>query len=133
MSAPSFADEAATGSIDISITSARSTRGNMLVCITPDATRFPNCRGDARARTLTIPASAPHAHITGLAPGTWAIAVVHDENGNGRMDTMLGMPREGVGASRNPAMRMGPPRFADAAFAVGSAPVSQSVRLRYIL
>lgn len=103
------------------------------MCLTPDARHFPDCGGDAAARTLTIPASAPHAHITGLSPGTWAIAIVHDENRNGRIDTMMGIPREGFGASRNPAIRMGPPRFTDAAFAVGTAPVSQSVRMRYIL
>lgn len=105
----------------------------MLICLTRNAARYPDCRGDAGARTISVPASAPTARVTGLAPGTWAIAVIHDENGNGRIDTTLGIPREGVGSSRNAPLRMGPPRFADASFAVGTGSVSQSIRMRYLL
>jgi uncharacterized protein (DUF2141 family) len=43
------------------------------------------------------------------------------------------MPREGFGFSRNPRLRMGPPRFTDAAFAVGETVVRQTVRVRYML
>lgn len=104
-----------------------------MICLTTNAARYPDCRGDAGARTIVVPATAPSAHVTGLAPGTWAIAVIHDENANGRIDTTFGIPREGVGSSRNAPLRMGPPRFADAAFVVGTTPVSQTIRMRYLL
>ena len=38
--------------------------------------------------------------IKGLPPGTYAIAVYHDENGNGDFDlTWAGLPAEGLGFS----------------------------------
>jgi uncharacterized protein (DUF2141 family) len=133
ISPAAHSQSAATGAVDISITNLRSTRGNVLICLTSNAARYPDCRGDAGARTVSVPASAPTTRISGLAAGTWAIAVIHDENANGRIDTTLGIPREGVGSSRNAPLRMGPPRFADASFTIGTAAVSQSIRMRYLL
>jgi uncharacterized protein (DUF2141 family) len=49
--------------------------------------------------------------------GDYVVAVVHDENSNYRLDTnFLGIPREGVGVSRDAHGFMGPPRFEDARF-----------------
>ncbi len=53
-----------------------------------------------------------------VAPGTYAIMVLHDENDNKRMDfESNGMPKENYGMSGN-EMPMGPPSFADAKFEV---------------
>jgi uncharacterized protein (DUF2141 family) len=42
--------------------------------------------------------------------------VVADVNGNGKLDTnLIGIPKEPVGASRNPALRFGPPKFEETA------------------
>jgi uncharacterized protein (DUF2141 family) len=113
----------------------RNTRGNLLVCVTANPAAFPDCSRDPAATRMRIPAAniAGDMRVTVNGSGTYAIAIVHDENGNGRLDTMMMMPREGFGFSRNPAIRLGPPRFADAAFAVGDAAVRQSVRVRYML
>lgn len=52
-----------------------------------------------------------------LPPGTYAVSVYEDLNRNHRLDhNLLGIPREPVGASNNPAPRMGPPRFDDCSF-----------------
>ena len=67
-----------------------------------------------------------------VPPGTYAIALVHDENGNRRMDKTLILPREGFGFSRDAPVRFGPPSFAAAAFAVASQPVRQTVKMRYM-
>lgn len=51
-----------------------------------------------------------------VAPGNYAIMVLHDENDNERMDFEVnGMPKESYGMSNNP-MLYGPPTFTDAAF-----------------
>jgi uncharacterized protein (DUF2141 family) len=45
----------------------------------------------------------------------------HDENGNGKLDkNVVGIPKEGYGASNNPARKMRPPTFEEAKFAVTS-------------
>jgi uncharacterized protein (DUF2141 family) len=68
-----------------------------------------------------------------LPTGDYAIAVIHDENDNHKLDTLLGIPREGFGFSRNPAIGFGPPRFAAARFALASGADAQHVRMKYML
>ena len=130
------AAEAQTGGgTDLTLTfeNARNTRGLIRICLTSSARHFPDCRGDAAARSLSIPASTRTARIEGLAPGTYGVSVLHDENGNGRMDMAIMIPREGFGFSRNPRIGMGAPRFDAVSFIIGSAPAAQTIRLRYML
>ena len=55
----------------------------------------------------------------GLPPGTYAIAVVHDENSNEVMDrNWLGLPNEPYGISNNAAGTFTPPKFEEAKFTV---------------
>lgn len=76
--------------------------------------------------------SAAHFTIAAPANGTYAIALVHDENGNNKMDMALFLPKEGFGFSRNPAIGMGAPKFASASFAV-SGETAQSIKMKYML
>jgi uncharacterized protein (DUF2141 family) len=69
----------------------------------------------------------------GLAKGTYAVALIHDENANSKMDMAIFLPKEGFGFSRNPAVVTGPPKFKAAAFAVDADEVSQRVKMKYML
>ncbi len=123
------------GSVDADVTGLRSAKGQVLVCMTMRADYFPGCQDDPAARRLRVAAdSATGLKFTGLPTGNYAIALIHDENGNNRLDTMFGIPREGFGFSRNPAIRFGPPRFDAAQFPVsGGMQVGTSVRVKYML
>lgn len=56
-----------------------------------------------------------------LPPGTYAVTVYEDLNGNHKLDhNIIGIPREPVGASNNPKGRFGPPRFPECAFQLGN-------------
>jgi uncharacterized protein (DUF2141 family) len=59
--------------------------------------------------------------------------LIHDENSNNKLDTMLGIPREGFGFSRNPVIRFSAPKFAAARFNVTSGTVDETVRVKYML
>lgn len=126
----------ATGTEDVSVTvtSLRSTHGKVMACITAKAAAFPDCSKDPAARHVSVPVegSAVQFDFGEVAPGTYAISLFHDENGNGKLDTMMMIPREGFGFSRDAKIRFGPPRFAAAAFAVERSPVRQTVRMRYM-
>jgi uncharacterized protein (DUF2141 family) len=89
----------------------------------------------ARTATVTANATGVGAVFDDLPAGTWALAVLHDENANGRLDTnLLGVPLEGIGASRDATRRMGEPRFEDARFELRTAEdVTVEVQLRYYL
>jgi uncharacterized protein (DUF2141 family) len=104
------------------------------LCLTQSSNSFLDCRTDPKARKLSLPVRGqPKLHFGGLAPGSYVIAVIHDENGNGRLDTFLKIPREGFGFSRNPRIRMGPPRFEEVRFAVAAGANGQQVRVKYLL
>nr|WP_229673895.1 DUF2141 domain-containing protein [Sphingomonas prati] len=122
------------GRVDLGIAGLRSTKGNVMVCLTTAPTHFPDCQNDPAARKTTVPAATAAAlRFDWLPSADYAVAMVHDENGNGKLDTFVGMPREGFGFSRNPAIRFGPPRFSSARFAVAGGPVAERVKVKYLL
>ena len=82
----------------------------------PAGAPFPQCGARGVPATLTIRDRMASATLTGIVPGTYAIAVFHDANGNGRLDTFLGIPREAFGFSNNPPVRPRAPRFAECSF-----------------
>lgn len=121
------------GQVSATVTGLRSDHGQVLACLTESKARFPNCERDVSARTLTVPAQGRVELDFGKVPaGTYAIALVHDENGNGKLDKRLVIPAEGFGFSRNARVSFGPPSFASAAFAVDSEPEHQAIRMRYL-
>lgn len=120
--------------VEIQVQGLRNAQGMVRLCLTRDPAHFPNCNGDPAALKRSVSAAqAGSIRLGSVAPGTYALAVIHDENGNGRLDKLLGIPREGFGFSRNPRIRMGPPRFDEVRFAVAGANVRQVVRMKYLL
>jgi len=122
-----------TGQLDVEFTQLRSAKGVLQICLTSDPADFPDCKKGVGAVRRTISAAAPHIRFENLPPGHYAIAVIHDANGNAKLDTTLGIPREGFGFSRNPAIGFGPPRFASASFQTNGGAETQQVRIRYLL
>ena len=122
-------------SVSIHVTELRNSKGVVRACMSPDPKKFPRCQGDPAAHRAVVKADeAGDIRFTGVAPGRYAIALLHDENDNGKADRALGMmPKEGYGFSRDAKVRMGPPKFEEAAIDIGSSSVSQSIRMRYML
>ena len=74
-----------------------------------------------QARTLRPPGKEVVVSLGDLAPGAYAVSVIHDLNGNGDIDlNMLGMPTEGYGFSNDARGTLGPPSFDAAAVMVGA-------------
>ncbi|MEO5706881.1 MAG: DUF2141 domain-containing protein [Alteraurantiacibacter sp.] len=123
-----------TTSVSVTVTGLRNTHGIIQACLTAAPEFFPDCDRDPGSHRLSVHAAANlQLEFDDVAPGTYAVALLHDENSNGRVDKMLMIPREGFGFSRDAPVRMGPPHFADASFALGSVPVHQAIRMRYML
>lgn len=124
----------ALASVEATISSVRSGKGNVLVCMTANPKAYPDCGKDPKSRKLSLPARATMtAKFEDVAPGTYAIALIHDENGNNKMDLAVFIPKEGFGMSRNPKIGMGPPSFKSAAFAVGGGDVKLPITMKYML
>jgi uncharacterized protein (DUF2141 family) len=68
-----------------------------------------------------------------VSPGSYAVAVYHDENGNGRLDPgFMGIPKEGVGVSNDAQRSWGVPSFDQAKFVVEAEEERIVVRIKYL-
>jgi uncharacterized protein (DUF2141 family) len=121
------------GRLELEVAKLRSDKGTLRICVTADPQNFPKCVNDTRALRRNLPATARATRFEGLPAGDYAVAVIHDENGNKKLDTALGIPREGFGFSRNPAIGFGPPSFTAARFRVNDGDEEQTIKMRYLL
>lgn len=119
--------------VEVQITGLRNTKGQILVCLTANPKAFPDCSKDKASVRMAVKAANASA-FTIVAPtnGTYAIAVVHDENSNNKMDTTIFLPKEGFGFSRNPTITVGPPSFKSASFVV-DGDMHQTIQMKYML
>jgi uncharacterized protein (DUF2141 family) len=117
--------------VEVLVNGVRDARGHILVAVCPPQDflrlRCPyNASAPARPGTLVV-------RVAGVPPGTYAVQAWHDENDHGRLTRdWLGIPREGVGFSRDPSLLLGPPGFNDAEFPVGPGGGQAALRLRYL-
>ena len=124
--------EAATGSVTVNIGNVRSSRGTVMIDICPqnkflDDTCAYHGEAPARAGTTVVT-------VQGVPAGEYAIQAFHDENSNGEVDrAMLGIPREGVGFSRDARIGLGPPKWRDAYFVHQGRAEVLRFRLRYFM
>jgi uncharacterized protein (DUF2141 family) len=121
------------GTTTIEIENARNSKGVLHICLTTQSRHFPDCSRDPAAIKRTVPATSRSLNLTGVAPGRYALTLFHDENNNQRLDTILGIPREGFGFSRNPLVRFGAPKFRQVEFQLTPGINRQTVRLQYLL
>jgi uncharacterized protein (DUF2141 family) len=123
------------GDVVITITDLRSTKGVVRACMTTRADVFPKCAKDPNAHRTVVPAGKTvEIRFTGVKPGEYAIALLHDENDNGKADRAMGMmPKEGYGFSRDAPVKMAPPKFTDAVFKLGEGTSRVTIKMRYFL
>jgi uncharacterized protein (DUF2141 family) len=128
-----LAADGANSIMTIEVDNVRNTRGMLRLCLTRDPAHFPNCNGDPKAVAVSVPAAVRDVRLPAVEPGSYALSVMHDENDNRRLDTVLGVPKEGFGFSRNPSIGFGAPAFAQVRFSVEAGDSRQTVRMRYLL
>ena len=122
------------GEIAVTITDLRSTKGVVRACMTTNPAIFPRCREDPASYRLVVPAGDKvELMFRNVKPGRYAIALLHDENDNGKADRALGMmPKEGFGFSRDAPVKMAPPKFEAAAFEFTGKAKVLNIRMRYM-
>ncbi|KHS47698.1 MULTISPECIES: DUF2141 domain-containing protein [Novosphingobium] len=122
-------------SITVDINGLRNAKGMIWLCMSANPKLFPEgCDKDPNRRTASIRADQPGPLvIRDVMPGRYAIVLLHDENGNKKMDKTLFLPKEGFGFSRDAPVKMSAPKFEAAAFDVtGGAPVRMKMKVRYL-
>ena len=103
--------------LKVTVSALRSTEGTVHISLYNSAEAFPKL--GRMLEEKVVPASAAVTTFSGIEPGTYAVAVYHDENSNNKFDQgLFGIPLEGYAFSRDAQVFLGPPPFADAAFDV---------------
>lgn len=119
--------------LDVVVENVRSARG--LIAITlyaDDRSRFLVRRGSLYVGRVLARAPVTRACIHLPAPGTWALAVYHDEDSSrGINRDWIGRPTEGFGFTNNPSTLFSIPTFNSVRLHVPRTSMETTIRLRY--
>jgi uncharacterized protein (DUF2141 family) len=120
--------------IHVEIAGLRNDKGQVLCALFSSPAAFPKESDNAVARARSgISQGRAFCDFPVTAAGTYAVSVFHDENSNDKLDTgLLGIPREGVGASNNAKGHFGPPKFDAAAFRFEGGRLDLKITIAYL-
>lgn len=121
------------GTIIVELEGFRNSRGNVIVSLFGKSKGFPEDVDEALENAdAAIAEQRARVVFRNIPYGEYALSVLHDENRNGRMDSnLMGIPKEGHGASNDPQRQFAPPKFEEARFLLDSEEKVLTVRLRY--
>ena len=117
-----YTRQACAATLTVKITGISEAVGNMAVRLVASQDAYDGKAKASAAQMLPV-ASTEAMTLTfpDLLPGTYAVLVMQDENGNGKLDSnILGIPKEGYGFSNNPNV-MRKPYFDETKFVVTAA------------
>jgi uncharacterized protein (DUF2141 family) len=120
--------------IHVTILNIRNSTGTIDCALFETPAGFPIevLRSAMNVMVIKVRNTQARCDFADIPPGTYALAVIHDENMNGKLDTnLLGIPREGYGFSNNARVLLGPPSFSDASFAYDGRNLEMTISMRY--
>lgn len=122
-----------TGTLSVEIKGFRSDKGEALVFLFSSKDGFPeNVEKAWQGLHVKIKEGRARADFLALPYGTYALAVLHDEDMDGQMaSSWLGLPREGFGFSGRPEYNFGPPGFEETSFLMFAKARQMVVWMRY--
>jgi uncharacterized protein (DUF2141 family) len=109
-----------SATLTVVVDGLRHKNGQVCLRVYSSEKGFPNNNtSEAQSGCTQITGSSVKKEFSGLKPGTYAVAVVDDQNGDNKLNKdFLGIPKEGFGLSKNPTVSLltGTPKFRDASF-----------------
>jgi uncharacterized protein (DUF2141 family) len=120
------------GNLSIRISGLRNASGNLCLSLFNRAEGFP-AHPNTDVKSQCVPAKqASRIRFERLPYGDYAIAVLHDENSDGKVNSgLFGVPQEGFGFSRNPKITLRSPSFQETAIDLNSREQNVPIRLNY--
>ncbi|MFN5223266.1 MAG: DUF2141 domain-containing protein [Bacteroidota bacterium] len=107
--------------------------GNIGILLFKSKEGFPGDQNKSVLQAKVMVKSSSVEHLfSGLAPGRYAVSIVHDANNNGKLDTnFMGIPKEGYGVSNNAINSFGPPRYDESSFVLSSSRLLSEIKVHY--
>jgi len=115
----SFKDSFAQNApLEIDLTGLRNEKGHVLVSLFRADVGFPDDPTKAiQKQRVAINKDKAVVKFDSIPNGVYAVAVLHDEDDDMKMDkNFVGIPKEGYGFSNNAIRLTGPPSFKEASF-----------------
>lgn len=121
------------GNIQVEVTGLKNAEGLLGILVFSTDDGFPSNQKKAFKEILLPVAEGKNQYtFTDLPFGDYAVAVMHDENKNNKLDTnLLGIPREGTGVSNNVRSTFGAPKFSDASFSLNNESYTTEIKVTY--
>jgi uncharacterized protein (DUF2141 family) len=121
------------GILLLQIEGCRNDNGQLLVSLFNEATGFPSDGKKAfRKTSVNVNKGITQVEWKDIPEGTYAIALLHDENKDLKMNfTFIGLPKEGYAFSNNAMGLAGPPSFQKASFLHQGEKTIHRIKLRY--
>lgn len=125
----------ANSSLNVEVTGLRNRTGQICLSLFTDPKAFPTEPDRAVInRCDKIVASPMVVTFKNLPAGNYAIALIHDANGDREANrNFLGVPTEGFGFSQNPAVRTSAPKFNESAVAVAGPSTTIKIKVQYLM
>lgn len=120
--------------IHVDILNIKNSTGSVACALFESPVGFPTdyLRQATNIMSLKIRNTAARCDFVGIPPGTYALAVIHDENMNGKLDMNgLGIPTEGYGFSNDAKGILGAPSFSAASFSYDGGNLDLKISLQY--
>jgi uncharacterized protein (DUF2141 family) len=118
---------AGTGQVRVSVTGFRNERGKVFIALWRGEKDFPGTPpAGSPTASVSIVKGLAQASFADVKPGVFAVTVFHDEDGNGKMKkSFIGIPKEGIGFSRDGRGRFGPPGWDDCKLTLDPGEIEQ--------
>jgi len=111
----------------------RNDDGQVICALFASEEHFPDGEHAIKSDIVRVKSREGTCRFSDVSPGTYAVALFHDENEDKVLNKFLGIPREGFGFSRDaPPSTFGPPKFSAAAFRVVRGDYALKVKMRYL-
>jgi len=129
----SFTQKDADTKITVTVTGFKNSKGNCIANLYDKSEGFPNSSKLAyKSTAVKIVNNSAQIVFDNLKPGTYAVSVLHDSNSDGVLNkNILGIPKEGYGASNNILPSLSSPKFEDSKFEISSQDKPLSIKVKY--
>lgn len=118
--------------ITVTVTNVRNGNGVCNIALYNKADGFLDATKAVAGKVVKATKGRVTARFDNVPAGTYAVAVIHDENSDKKLNTnFLGIPKEGYGASNNNLPMTSAPKFAASSFAVAKGDQALSIDLKY--